>query len=238
MREYFLSFDDTDMPDTVGTGHILDGFLRHMEFEFDFISRHQLFVHEDVPYTSHNSSMCAKIKTDWSVEEIAVEAARWLEEHCPEGSDPGVCVAELGRIREESQAIGWGLSAKREVLTKEGAYRTADACGVHLSEHGGTGQGVVGAMAAIGLRLYGEDGRIRGKREMDAGVFTAAAILQATDFARVASIDGSIVPGDAPVQTDGEPIKAVLQEKVATIMVKRNESGFQLLTRDEIKQNF
>ncbi len=38
----------------------------------------------------------------------------------------------------------------------------ARQAGIHLSEHGGTGDGVVGAVAGIGLRLSGNDGRYRG----------------------------------------------------------------------------
>lgn len=63
MTKYLISFDDTDMIGSIGTGHVLQGFLDEMKLDYDFISRHQLYVHEEIPYTSHNSSMCAKVST-------------------------------------------------------------------------------------------------------------------------------------------------------------------------------
>jgi hypothetical protein len=32
---------------------------------------------------------------------------------------------------------------------------------IHLSEHGGTGQGIIGALAGVGLRMFGSDGEIK-----------------------------------------------------------------------------
>jgi hypothetical protein len=57
--------------------------------------------------------------------------------------------------------------AKKQVLKKEDAYSLASDTGVHLSEHGGTGQGVIGALAGAGLRLGGNDGRLRGRLDAE-----------------------------------------------------------------------
>lgn len=49
--------------------------------------------------------------------------------------------------------VDFGRRAKNEVLTKDLAYDLAVKLGVPLSEHGGTGDGVIGAVAGSGLRL-------------------------------------------------------------------------------------
>jgi len=55
-----------------------------------------------------------------------------------------------------------GRRATCSVLTKKEAYPLAEKLGIHLSEHGGTGDGVVGALAESGLRMTGNHCRFRG----------------------------------------------------------------------------
>lgn len=65
-----LCIDDTDNIDSRGTGElatlIADAIEEKGWGSCTGITRHQLFIHPDVPYTSHNSSMCfeADIKDD------------------------------------------------------------------------------------------------------------------------------------------------------------------------------
>ncbi len=64
------------------------------------------------------------------------------------------------------------------LLTKQEAYMLANTTGVHLSENGGTGDGIVGALAGTGLRLDGNDGRFRGWLEFgNTGVITNPKFL-------------------------------------------------------------
>ncbi len=163
----FLSIDDTDNLDSPGSGHLLEALAKTLQIKglagrCTGISRHQLFVHRDIPYTSHNSSMCITAETDRdSFSDIVDVSGQFLKEGAAPGSDPGLCLA-AGKDLAKEDLIAFGLKAKRQVCTKEEAYALAEKTGVHLSEHGGTGQGVVGALAAIGLRLQGSDGRFRG----------------------------------------------------------------------------
>ena len=58
-----ICIDDTDSKTSEkGTGAIAEDIRDMVAETFDapvsFISRHQLLIHPDVPYTSHNSSMC------------------------------------------------------------------------------------------------------------------------------------------------------------------------------------
>lgn len=60
------------------------------------ISRHQLFVHPDVSYTSHNSAMCfpAEINEQY-LQDLIAHSAEFLVQNGADGSDPGLCVAVL-----------------------------------------------------------------------------------------------------------------------------------------------
>lgn len=167
-----ICIDDTDNLESKGTGAIADE-LRELICEnkygtSGFITRHQLLIHEDIPYTSHNSSMCFDAKiSDSYYNEMICKMSDYVGAESATGSDPGIaiirCENDYGFNQEIKEMLyQFGLSAKRSVLHKEQAYELAKQTGVYLKEMGGTGQGVIGAIAGIGLRLSGNDGELKG----------------------------------------------------------------------------
>lgn len=235
MNRFFLAFDDTDVLGAPGTGHLLDAFLKQLPGQCSLISRHQLYVHSDVPFTSHNSAMCAEVVTDQTEDTLVQQAAAFLEQHSAQGADPGLCVADLARMQHREELVFWGYRAKKEVLTKADAYALAERCRVHLSEHGGTGQGVVGALAAVGLRLAGQDGRVKGKQQLEQDVMTVAELLDRTGFDRVCAYGEGVLPPEAMVHLGGQPIKAVFQDFCATVLVIPCDGGYKLVPKDQLK---
>ena len=119
----------------------------------------QLLVHPDIPMTSHNSAACAVLDIPNSslVEELVAIGVAIIENYF-EGSDPGLCVATEGDVAAIARLQAFGRLAAVEVTTKAAA-RIA-AAGVHLSEHGGTGGGIIGAAAGVGLTAAGSTGRL------------------------------------------------------------------------------
>jgi hypothetical protein len=124
------------------------------------VVRQQLLVHPDIPMTSHNSSACAVIDApDATVVPALISAAiALIEENYFEGSDPGLCVATEYDVEILERLEAFGRLAAVEVTNKDAA-RVA-AAGVHLSEHGGTGGGIIGAAAGVGLTSLGWAGRL------------------------------------------------------------------------------
>ncbi len=235
MKHFYLSFDDTDTLESPGTGHVLEAFLRSLPCESSFISRHQLFVSRDVPYTSHNSAMCAELWGEIDEQTlIGLAAAHLLKTFAP-GADPGLCVADAERMRSPELLVRWGYRAKKEVLTKADAYALASACGVHLSEHGGTGQGVVGALAAVGLRFGGQDGRVKGRMPVSRRVLTVAELLRETGFGRVFAYGEGTLPGEAFVEAAGERVKAVYLDRQATVLAVRDGERYRILDKELLK---
>lgn len=211
-----VCIDDTDDLDSKGTGELAGEIAAEIEtagWGRTFgITRHQLFVHPDIPYTSHNSAMCfaAEIHERY-FRDIIDYASRFLAEQSAPFSDPGLCVANIAALRAPDSLIGFGIRAKKEVMTKGEAYQTAAVLGIHLSEHGGTGQGVIGALAGAGLRLSGNDGRFKGKIKLRSapGAMTVKELLECTPIQCVQSLAGDPVhPADA-VDVDIE-MKTVL----------------------------
>lgn len=232
-----LCIDDTDNLDSRGTGELATIIANNIKNNSwgtcSGITRHQLLIHPDVPYTSHNSSMCFEADIDEAFFENVIDySSDFLENESAEGSDPGLCVAAIPQIAEPDLLVEFGKKAKKEVLTKEDAYKLADELGVHLSEHGGTGQGVIGALAGIGLRITGNDGRFKGKIMLNSqnGIEKVDYILSNTNIDRVKDLEGTDLEGDELVAID-RPLKSVFLEGKSTLLVTLKdtlESGDKL----------
>ena len=160
MRIY-IGFDDTDTQDSdYGTGKLVRRFegLLPEGCSLWGVVRQQLLVDERIPYTSHNSSACAIVDcADPSLmDELIAKAVEHIEQESTEGSDPGLCV-----VRENDpvmpQLISFGRLCTAQVMTQRDI--TALVNGTHLSGHGGTNDGIIGAAAAVGLTVSGWCGR-------------------------------------------------------------------------------
>ncbi|KUK48087.1 MAG: Conserved hypothetical cytosolic protein [Actinobacteria bacterium 66_15] len=162
MRVY-VSFDDTDcLGADRGTGKLVRWFTERLPEGCTSwgVVRQQLLVHPDVPYTSHNSSGCAVLDVpDASyLPLLANLGAAHIAEHFIDGSDPGLCIADENT--DLSAIIAFASRAAIEVVTQDEARAIAEEAGVHLSGHGGTEDGVIGALAGVGLTASGWSGRL------------------------------------------------------------------------------
>lgn len=240
-----VSIDDTDNLESRGTGEIaslLAKLLEEREWgKAQVITRHQLLVHPDIPYTSHNSAMCfaAEIK-EQHFEEYLQMARQFLAEESAPGSDPGLCVVALEQLKNEVELKEFAFKAKKIVLNKEEAYEVAAKTRVYLSEHGGEGIGVIGALAGAGLRLSGKDGRLRGKLKVNAptGFITAGEIKQQSGVEVVQSTEGQMIADDELIYL-GETIKAVMLNGKTTLLVFPNEyedAKWQTCTKNYLKR--
>ena len=157
---------------------------------------------------------------------IIALARPFLAEHSAPGSDPGLCLTGREALTDTDvqSLIAFGRSAKERVLRKQDAYDQARRLGIHLSEHGGTGGGVIGAVAGVGLRLSGNDGRFRGHFQLgeEGERLSVAEIKRRTPVAVVQSLDGARL-ADTDTVTLGPKVKAVLLNHVATLLVHREQ---------------
>jgi hypothetical protein len=158
----YVGFDDTDSLDCeYGTGKVARWFSGELPGGCRMwgVVRQQLLVDGAIPYTSHNSSACLIIEASGNgsvLQDLATCASAHLERHAAAGSDPGVCVAAEGS-RGLAGLTEFGLACTRRVVTQEDARRVCS--GIHLSGHGGSNGGVIGAAAAVGLTAAGWYGR-------------------------------------------------------------------------------
>jgi hypothetical protein len=158
----YVGFDDTDsLGCEYGTGKVARWFSSELPEGCRMwgVVRQQLLVDDAIPYTSHNSSACLIIEASRNgslLHELAAGAAAHLGRHAADGSDPGVCVAAEGSPGFAG-LMEFGLACTRRVVTQEDALRACS--GIHLSGHGGSNGGIIGAAAAVGLTAAGWYGR-------------------------------------------------------------------------------
>jgi len=199
---YLIGIDDTDNEFTRGTGfrtRDLTSLLHQNNLATVYaISRHQLFVHPDIPFTSHNSSACLDVETN-DIDLVKAFSVDYLKRESAEGSDVGLCIASYDAVNE--RIMQWGHRAKIEVLVQEEAYLIAKEENIYLEGFLGTKGGIIGALAGVGLRKFGNDGRffwLSGKelREFN-GIYTSSELIESSHFDQIISSNGQIVnPGD------------------------------------------
>ncbi|SDU06600.1 hypothetical protein [Desulfobacula phenolica] len=245
---YLVCIDDTDMPGTKGTGWLVEELCNIISTkglaDCSAISRHQLFVHEDIPYTSHNSSMCFELTLkNGTIDPVIELMANFLKTRAEKGSDPGLCVAGLTEDLDQNSLIEFGKNAKQNVSSKAAAYALAEKVGIHLSEHGGTGDGVVGAVAGIGLRIFGDDGRYRGWYHLGrpGDIVGVDELCKHPFIDQLVTRSGIVLPLDSQVHIGSEKTKTVRMGSRQVLIAVANENSdqtgifYRTITKQEAK---
>lgn len=241
-----VCIDDTDNLESRGTGELATLLARHLTGtgwgEASYITRHQLLVHPEIPYTSHNSSMAfiAEIEPD-RLAEFKAYAADFLNRESASGSDPGLCVVDCAKLQSAAKLIAFGHQAKKSLKSKAEAYALAQELGIHLSEHGGTGLGVIGSLAGAGLRLGGDDGRLKGQLKFDTndGRISVAQLLAHPHVDTVRTTTGQVLADGESVRLQ-DKVKVVLLGREAVLLVEPDgqaaaPEGWRTLSRQQLK---
>jgi len=236
--ELLLGIDDTDSLDSDhGTGQVSRDLGAELAAEHgvEFVAsiRQQFLVDPDVPYTTHNSAACLVFAADDPpTEAIIDDAGDYLVDVMADVADPGLCVAPSAAVPDD--VVEFGRRAGEEVLEKREAYEVAATAGeaLFLDEYGGTGDGVIGALAAVGLTAAGDHGRYISYgniRQYDERV--TAGQLRA-DGIELRAEDGSSIPDDATVYThnwirpqrrDGRPVLPLVTDRDGWEPANRSE---------------
>lgn len=212
----YIGLDDTDTRDTRGTGHLARMVARALSADFPVlgVTRHQLLFDPRVPYTAKNSCAAIMLQADGQYrEQVAQCVTAIMQDAFVEGSDPGLCVTAA----VPAAVMDFGRRAKVELVTQAEARELAESHGVALMGLGGTNDGMIGALAAVGLAACGEDGRyvqIGGSRELaglqTVGAVTAAGVgcVQAADGTPVR--EGMVLADKLrPARRQGSPVLVV-----------------------------
>ena len=254
---FLVGIDDTDNLESRGTGHRarqLAAALGDRGMAPHGVTRHQLLVDPRIPYTSHNSSACIELRAaDDGLGEIVAICREFLLQESAPGSDAGLCVASLEkRVQpDDSRArpfaprhlddiVDFGSRAKRTVVTAAEAERLAAAASLHLEGLTGTRIGVIGALAAVGLRAGADDGRFLWMprlRELS-GVHTAAPLHETLGLDAIETEQGRAATGDDRVALGAWP-RPLLRRGRSVLLVQEaacEDYEWVVTAKERIKQ--
>jgi hypothetical protein len=241
-----IGIDDTDNKESRGTGfksrqlgHLIEQVkLGHIKG----ITRHQLFVHDDIAYTSQNSSACLEVISD-HFEKLHVFCKEYLIKEAADGSDAGLCISVWDNITEEIEI--WGNRAKKEVLFLEDAIKLAHAKNIFLQGYTGTKIGQIGALAAIGLRKGGNDGRFiwlpgtKDLREFEAGIYKSSELIEILSIDQIIALDHTRIKNEAYICCDNWT-RPVLKNGLVTLLVEKSKTtdyDWKTPSKDYIRAN-
>lgn len=210
---YLIGVDDTDNSAGVGAadtgalalqlGHVIEQrrFGRLLA-----VTRHQLLRHPDVARTTDNTAACLLIDADKNARrDLELTCREFLLRNSAPASDPGFALASWSNLSSAIEA--WGQQAKRAQLSRLTAIDLARAHEVAAAGFHGNGAGVIGALAAVGLRSSGNDGVFTWLPGLEnvSGVLTLPNLLNFCAIDRVENTRGRsplerdlINLGDAP----------------------------------------
>jgi tRNA(Ile2) C34 agmatinyltransferase TiaS len=227
--DYIIGMDDTDNLESRGTGHLARFIADTLSRDFDVhgVTRHQLLEDERVPMTAKNS--CAAIHfsgQSFPLEEIVMFARKIILDDFQPGSDPGLCVVTT--VPDEISEFGF--RAKRQLLTQAQARDLAAHHNICLEGLGGTQDGVIGALAAVGLAADGNDGRyvlVGHVRELE-GLMPITSVL-AAGISRIQTLDGVPV---AEGLIQAEKMRPSRRDGLSVLFVESNEDKWMPLKLD------
>lgn len=240
-HKIYICIDDTDeLGYYKSTGEISEEIKEFIEEKFNIecslVTRHQLFIHESIPYTSHNSSMCfttyLSLEEKEKVKDFVIE---YIKEVSAASSAPGVCFAFEKDIVDVNELIKYGLDAKTKVLTKDEAYSQAKRQNIDLSEHKNNGDGIIGALAGVALRLYGSDGRVKGKLKPKKAKSFVSELLEYEEIDEVRFEDGNLASLDLEVETKTDLKMVYLKNKYVLLIENKNDI-IQVISKENLKR--
>lgn len=213
----FIGLDDTDNLESRGTGHLARQIADHLAFDYPLlgVTRHQLLVDPRVPCTKNNSCAAIALDLNGDVDPGALmDRVRglMLQDFQP-GSDPGLCVAHA----VPAAVIRFGQRVQRELVGQDDARSLAAAHDIPLLGLGGDEDGVIGALAAVGLAATGDDGRyvLVGRSRQLSGMQPVSALLEAgitaVQIPTGQPVTSGLVQTDKlrPARRGGQPIAVV-----------------------------
>jgi hypothetical protein len=224
MQERILiAIDNTDSPDSRGTGFLARqlGELITMNSlgRVRSVSRHYLFPYLDDPVSSYNSAICMDVFSN-DPDELVQFCVDFLKNEASPKSSPGLCMAPWEGISDK--LIDWSREAKKGKVRMEDALRIGREENIFLKGWRG-GDGRIGALAGLGLRRSGNDGRFTWLERLRklSGAYSAEDLMALTAVDEIIDTNGEIINPEDLIEV-GDWVRPVLINHSITIIVRKN----------------
>lgn len=192
---FLLGIDDTDSHDSPTTATLALALGQHFESlgvaELICITCHPLFDHPTLIGDCGNRAVCILLDADLQhAREIELGCREFLRRESSPGSNTGFALAAWNQF--DPEVVAWGKTARFTLLERLSALALGRQAGMALSGLAGSGRGVIGALAAVGLRFEGSDGWVDWMPGLDAlnGVYTPVTLADVARFERIETESG------------------------------------------------
>lgn len=245
LASLLIGIDDTDNLESRGTGFharsIGTAISENHWGRCRVITRHQLLKSPLVPFTSHNSAACIKVEAAPSaLGDIETFCLDYLRSNSAEGADAGLCLVWQ---QDAPLAIHqFGFLCKRQLVSQQQAWDIAHRHAIRLFGLTGSKDGIIGALAAVGLNASGSDGRmlwLEGMRERARQTVKLGELIDQTGIDLVQSLEGQVLTDPAFDIAMGPWPRAIWQGGKATLLVEPNTEnayGWQVAAKDYLRQ--
>jgi hypothetical protein len=230
----YVGIDDTGNLESVGTGKFARQIAGEISKKYPVygVTRHQFYVHPGIHFSLHN--FCAVIHVDIGkeyVNDIFEIVKTKMKSDFNEGSNPGLAVAHENCI--SPAIVAYGKDAKELVLTQKRARNLARNSDIRLEGLGGTENGVIGAMAGIGLAFTRNDGRFLqiGKIRKLKGPQPVEKFINAGIDA-VFTRDGCLITEGIVTNGGNKPVKPCSVNGKVVLFVDEEKGVLKAVTRD------
>jgi hypothetical protein len=189
------------------------------------ISCHQLFQHPSIQYSSGNTACCLLLDSDsQKLREIDLTTRLILRSESAVNANPGYALAPWNQF--DPDVVTWGKNAKTTKLERMDAITLARHSGIATAGIAGNGAGVIGALAAVGLRYDGSDGYIDWMPGLDklSGIHTQIEINQYIHIESIESDQHKRPALDDRIQFT-ENVKPILKNGRIVLLVSSVKRG-------------
>ncbi len=220
---FLIGLDDTDnatSEDTINLAERLGFKLEENHIaKLVAITSHQLSRNSSIAFTSTNQCACLLVDAHQEDQrDLELVCRGFLLRECAPGSNAGFALSPWSGVAPA--VITWGQQAKATLLTRQEAMTLAHENNIAIAGFTGSGSGVIGALAAVGLYFDGNDGCFQwlpGLRDLH-GVYTLLGLLETCNIGRVENARSrrplpgdriNIVEGAIPILRGGKSLLLV-----------------------------
>ena len=230
---FLIGLDDTDSAQTAGTGQLAKRLGLSLESSglgrLESVTRHQLYTSPQIARTTRNSSVCITFEAEISRgKEIEMACRTFLLREYSSGSNAGYAFTPW--VQVSAEVFNWAHLVKHQKVTRAEAIAIARAAGIAVAGLCGSGDGVIGALAAVGLRYRGEDGRFLWLPGLDEaiGTLTYSNLMSLVPFDRIENLRGRAPRPNEKIRLDDD-FQAILREGRCILLVEdvRVENGYE-----------
>ncbi|MTK64050.1 MAG: ABC transporter substrate-binding protein [Methanobacterium sp.] len=230
----YVGIDDTNNEESVGTAKFTRMVASKIAEKFRVygVTRHQLCQSNEIDYSVHNFCAVIHVEADKiHLNTIFSIAKDEIMNNFNVGSDPGLAAAHESAV--SPSVVSFGLDAKYRVVKKETVFSMGDNSEILIEGFGETGNGVLGAIAGVGLASTKNDGRfvqLGDLRKIKQPEPVQKFLNSGID--KVITLDGVVVEDGTIFNTDNKPVKPSPVNGEVILFVEPVNNMFKAVNRD------